>query len=244
MPISAAETLLEVRGLDSGYGKIGILHGVNMSIAAGEVVALLGPNGAGKTTLLRTVSGLLPWSTGNVTFGGQNLSGLGPRETSRAGLAHVIEGHRVFTQQTVADNLLLAAYDVPRGERTARINEALDYFPEIAAKRNDLGSTLSGGQQQMLAVAQGLVRRPKLLMLDEPSAGLSPVLVDRVLGVVAKLRETGTAVLLVEQLIEKALAVSNRVYALAQGRIVLEQPTGGADLPAQLERAYLGQKAA
>jgi branched-chain amino acid transport system ATP-binding protein len=242
VPISATELLLAVRNLDSGYGKIGILHGVSLTIAAGEVVALLGPNGAGKTTLLRTVSGLLPWTAGSVTFSGRNLAGAGPRETARAGLAHVVEGHRVFTQQTVTDNLLLAAYDVPRGERTARVEEALAYFPEIAEKRHDLGSTLSGGQQQMLAVAQGLVRRPKLLMLDEPSAGLSPVLVDRVLGVVARLRETGTAILLVEQLIEKALAVSNRVYALAQGRIVLEEATSVADLPAKLEHAYLGHK--
>jgi branched-chain amino acid transport system ATP-binding protein len=242
VPISAAEPLLAVRDLNSGYGKIGILHGVSLQIAAGEVVALLGPNGAGKTTLLRTISGLLPWSAGGVTFSGRNLAGVGPRETARAGLAHVIEGHRVFTQQSVADNLLLAAYDVPSGERAARVDEALAYFPEIAEKYRDLGSTLSGGQQQMLAVAQGLVRRPKLLMLDEPSAGLSPVLVDRVLGVVARLRETGTAILLVEQLIEKALAVSNRVYALAQGRIVLEEPTSVADLPHKLERAYLGQK--
>ena len=242
MLISGAEALLQVRDLEAGYGKIGILHSVNMTITAGEVVALLGPNGAGKTTLLRSVSGLLPWSAGSVVFGGKNLAGAGARDTSRAGLAHVIEGHRIFTQQTVGDNLLLAAYDVPRAERSERIDEALAYFPELAEKRNDLGSTLSGGQQQMLAVAQGLVRRPKLLMLDEPSAGLSPVLVDRVLGVVDRLRKTGTSVLLVEQLIEKALAVSDRVYALAQGRIVLEQATGAVDLPLQLERAYLGDK--
>ena len=240
MPISAAEALLQVEGVASGYGKIGVLHGVDMQIGPGEVVALLGPNGAGKTTLLRTISGLLPWSAGSVHFEGRDLAGIGPRETARQGIAHVIEGHRVFTQQTVADNLLLAAYDVPRAERSARIEEALNYFPEIAAKRADLGSTLSGGQQQMLAVAQGLVRKPKLLMLDEPSAGLSPVLVDRVLSVVAKLRDGGTSVLLVEQLIEKALAVSDRVYALAQGRVVLSAATGEADLPHRLERAYLG----
>ena len=122
--------------------------------------------------------------------------------------------------------------------------EALSYFPEIAAKRYDRGSTLSGGQQQMLAVAQGLVRQPKLLMLDEPSAGLSPVLVDRVLAVVTKLQKTGTAVLLVEQLIEKALAVADRVYALAQGKIVLQASTGEADLPRRLEHAYFGSEAA
>jgi branched-chain amino acid transport system ATP-binding protein len=238
MPISAAEPLLNVAGLSSGYGKIGVLHGVDMTICAGEVVALLGPNGAGKTTLLRAISGLLPWS-GRISFAGRDLAGLGPRETVNTGLVHVIEGHRVFTQLTVLDNLLLAAYDLPRGERSVRVEEALTLFPEIAAKRHERANALSGGQQQILAVAQGLVRRPRLLMLDEPSAGLSPVLVDRVLVVVRQLREAGTAVLLVEQLIEKALALADRVYGLARGSIVLDAKTGEADLPARLEHAYL-----
>ncbi len=237
MPTSAAEPLLRVTDLASGYGKIGVLHGVAIEIAAGEVIALLGPNGAGKTTLLRAISGLLPWS-GGVQFAGRNLAGANPRDTVQAGLVHVIEGHRVFNNQSVTDNLLLAAYDMPRGERSARVEEALGYFPEIAAKRHERANQLSGGQQQMLAVAQGLVRRPKLLMLDEPSAGLSPVLVDRVFDVVSRLRAGGTAVLLVEQLIEKALALSDRVYALARGSIVLESATGESDLPQRLESAY------
>ena len=237
-PRPAAEPLLEVTHLATGYGKIGVLHGVDLKIGAGEVVALLGPNGAGKTTLLRAVSGLLPW-TGRVTFAGTDLAGLSPRETVRAGLAHVIEGHRVFTQLAVLDNLLLAAYDLPRRERSVRVEEALALFPEIAAKRHERAAALSGGQQQMLAVAQGLVRRPRLLMLDEPSAGLSPVLVDRVFVVVRRLREAGTAVLVVEQLIEKALALADRVYALARGAIVLEAKTGEPDLPTRLEHAYL-----
>ena len=240
MPTSEAETLLDVRGLEAGYGKIGILHGVSLAVGRGEVVALLGPNGAGKTTLLRAISGLLPWTAGDITFGSTSLVGSSPRDTARAGLVHVIEGHRVFTQQSVYDNLLLAGYDVPRHERAQRIDEALTYFPEIAAKRNDLGGALSGGQQQMLVVAQGLVRRPRLLMLDEPSAGLAPVLVDRVLSVVGELKRTGTAVLLVEQLVDKALASADRVYALAQGRVVLEQPTGVPDLGRKIEAAYFG----
>src|SRR6516225_6705211 len=234
MPISAADPLLDVTGLSTGYGKIRVLTGVDLSIRAGEVVALLGPNGAGKTTLLRAVSGLLPWS-GRVHFAGRDLAGTSPRDTVRAGLAHVIEGHRVFTQLAVIDNLLLAAYDLPRGERTARVEEVFALFPEIAAKRHERAVALSGGQQQILAVAQGLVRRPRLLMLDEPSAGLSPVLVDRVLVVVQRLREAGTAVLL----IEKALALADRVYALARGSIVLEAKTSEADLPQRLEQAYM-----
>ena len=238
MPISAAEPLLNVAGLSTGYGKIGVLHGIDLTVGASEVVALLGPNGAGKTTLLRAVSGLLPWS-GSVRFAGRDLADASPRDTVKAGLVHVIEGHRVFTQLAVLDNLLLAAYDLPRGERAARIEEVLELFPEIAAKQHERAASLSGGQQQILAVAQGLIRRPQLLMLDEPSAGLSPVLVDRVLVVVRRLREAGVAVLLVEQLIEKALALADRVYALARGSIVLEAKTGEADLPLRLERAYL-----
>jgi branched-chain amino acid transport system ATP-binding protein len=238
MPTLAAESLLQTSGLSAGYGKIRVLHGVDLTVGAGEIVALLGPNGAGKTTLLRALSGLLPWS-GNMRFAGRDLTGASPRDVVKAGLAHVIEGHRVFTNLAVLDNLLLAGYDLPRVERAARIDEVLELFPEVAAKRYERAASLSGGQQQILAVAQGLVRRPKLLMLDEPSAGLSPVLVDRVLVVVRRLRDAGTAVLLVEQLIEKALALANRVYALARGSIVLEARTGEADLPQRLEHAYL-----
>ena len=239
MPISAPEPLLQVSGLSAGYGKIIVLEGVDLTIAAGEIVALLGPNGAGKTTLLKAVSGLLP-RTGKVQFAGRDISTASPRETVDAGLVHVVEGHRVFTNLTVFDNLLLAGYGLERTARAAQVDEALSFFPEIAAKRADKAGSLSGGQQQMLAVAQGLVRRPRLLMLDEPSAGLSPVLVDRVLSAAARLRDAGTAILLVEQLIEKALALADRVYALARGSIVLEAATSEADLPARLERAYFG----
>jgi len=241
VPTSAPEPLLEVTGLTAGYGKIVVLRDVALTIAAGESVALLGPNGAGKTTLLRAVSGLLPRS-GLVRFGGRDMAGAGPRETVRAGLVHVVEGHRVFTQLSVFDNLLLAGYGLSRAQLARQVDEALAFFPEIAAKRNDRAVTLSGGQQQMLAVAQGLVRRPRLLMLDEPSAGLSPVLVDRVLAAMGRLRAAGTAILLVEQLIEKALAASDRVYALARGSIVLEARTDEADLPNRLEHAYFGQE--
>ena len=153
MLISAPDPLLDIAGLSAGYGKIGVLRGVNMTVCAGEVVALLGPNGAGKTTLLRAVSGLLPWS-GRMNFGGRDLAGASPRDTVKAGISHVIEGHRVFTQLSVLDNLLLAVYDLPRRERVARVEEALALFPEIAAKRHERAAALSGGQQQILAVAQ------------------------------------------------------------------------------------------
>ncbi|MBR1201380.1 MULTISPECIES: ABC transporter ATP-binding protein [unclassified Bradyrhizobium] len=242
MLTSAAEPLLDVHALESGYGKIRVLHGIDMTISAGEVVALLGPNGAGKTTLLRAMSGLLPVNAGHVRFGGCDMTNATPRDAARVGLVHVIEGHRVFTQISVTDNLLLAGYDLPRAERAVRVEEALSFFPEIAEKRHERGGALSGGQQQMLTVAQGLVRRPRLLMLDEPSAGLSPVLVDRVLNVIGRLREQGTSVLLVEQLLEKALACADRVYALVQGTIALEALTGEGDLARRLERAYFGHE--
>ena len=240
MPISVREPLLEIRQLSAAYGKIGVLNGIGLTVGESEIVALLGPNGAGKTTLLRAISGLLPW-TGQIRFAGRSLAGATPRDTVRAGLGHVIEGHRVFTQLTVFDNLLLAGYGMPRRERASRVEEALAFFPEIAEKRNDRAVTLSGGQQQMLAVAQGLVRHPRLLMLDEPSAGLSPVLVDRVLAAAGQLRDAGTAILLVEQLIEKALDLADRVYALARGSIVLEAAADEPDLPSKLERAYFGR---
>ena len=233
-------TLLDVRELEAGYGKIGVLHRLSLTIRPGELVTLLGPNGAGKSTLLKALSGLLPWTAGDAVFDGASLRGRDPRQCARAGLVHVVEGHRVFTQLSVADNLALAAYDLPKAERADRVEEALTLFPEIAAKRAERGGSLSGGQQQMLAVAQGLVRRPRLLMLDEPSAGLSPVLVDRVFAVLTRLRDAGTAVLLVEQLVEKALAVADRAYAMAQGRIVLEADASTPGLAVRLEQAYLG----
>src|SRR6202012_5342876 len=193
-----------------------------------------------KSTMLRALSGLLPVNAGYVRFDGRDITNTTPREAARAGLVHVIEGHRVFTQISVTDNLLLAGYHLPRGERAARIEEALAFFPEIAAKRHERGGALSGGQQQMLTGAPGMVGRPRVLMLDDPSAGLSPVLVDRVLNVIGQLRTQGTAVLLVEQLLEKALRAADRVYALVQGKIVLQAPTSEDHLPQRIERAYFG----
>lgn len=241
MPTSARDPLLAVKGLSAGYGKIGVLSNVDIVVYPGEIVAMLGPNGAGKTTLLKAVSGLLPWS-GEVTFAGKSMAGTSPRDAVDAGLVHVVEGHRIFTQLTVEDNVLLASYGMPSAQGRKQVEEALDFFPEIKAKRHDRAVTLSGGQQQMLAVTQGLVRKPRLLMLDEPSAGLSPVLVDRVLAAAAQLRAAGTAILLVEQLIEKSLAVADRVYALTRGTVMLEAPAKEPGLPARLERIYFGQQ--
>lgn len=241
MPTSAREPLLAIKNLSAGYGKIGVLNGVELAVYPGEIVALLGPNGAGKTTLLKAISGLLPWK-GAISFAGQSTEGWSPRDAVNAGLVHVVEGHRVFTQLSVEDNVLLAGYGMPAAQRKKQVEEALEFFPEIMAKRNDRAVTLSGGQQQMLAVAQGLVRKPRLLMLDEPSAGLSPVLVDRVLAAAGQLRAAGTAVLLVEQLIEKSLAIADRVYALTRGTVGLEANAKEPGLPHRLERLYFGHE--
>jgi branched-chain amino acid transport system ATP-binding protein len=239
MPISAPE-LLVAKGIVAGYGKLRVLEGVDLEIGQSEVVALLGPNGAGKSTLLSALSGLLPKTAGTIRFANQDLTHATPQDAVRAGLVHVLEGHRVFAPLSVHENLLLAGFNAPPGERAARLEEAYAAFPEMAERRALAAGSLSGGQQQMLVVAQGIVRRPKLLMLDEPSAGLSPVLVDRVLSVAADMRKRGVSILLVEQLVEKALGIADRAYVLARGRIVLHTDAASALAPGVLERAYLG----
>jgi branched-chain amino acid transport system ATP-binding protein len=243
MPTWAPErdgALLAIVGLSAGYGAIRVLQHLDVSVHAGQVVALVGPNGAGKSTLLKALSGMIPKTGGTVTFGGQDITRLTTQACGRLGLVHVIEGHRVLPSLTVEENLLLAALDQPASVRRSRAEEAYQVFPEIAEKRALRAGTLSGGQQQMLVIAQGILRQPRLLLLDEPSAGLAPVLIARVLEVVAALRTKGTAVLLVEQAVEKALHIADRVYVLVHGRIVLATDVQSARAPGVLERAYLG----
>jgi len=212
--------LLSVKGLAAGYGSLRVIENLDMSLGHGEIVALVGPNGAGKSTLVKAISSLVKKTAGTVTFDGDEITKLSPRECGKRGLVHVLEGHRVFAPLTVEENLLLAAFDAPAARRLARVEEAYAFFPDIAKKRHDKAGTLSGGQQQMLAVGQGIVRRPKLLILDEPSAGLAPVLIDRVLEVVESLRAKGAAILLIEQAVEKALRAADRVYVMVHGRLV------------------------
>ncbi|MDF2464659.1 MAG: livF [Ramlibacter sp.] len=243
MPTSVPEAnrpLLAVSQLATGYGPLRVIESLDMSIGAGEIVALVGPNGAGKSTLVKAISSLIAKSSGMVTFDGCDVTGLSPRECGKRGLVHVLEGHRVFAPLTVEENLLLAAFDVPAAERMERVEEAYSFFPDIARKRHDKAGALSGGQQQMLAVGQGIVRRPKLLILDEPSAGLAPVLIDRVLEVVKSLRAKGAAILLIEQAVEKALSVADRVYVMVHGKLVLDTDARSASAHGVLEAAYLG----
>ena len=232
--------LLSVKGLATGYGSLRVIESLDMSLGRGEIVALVGPNGAGKSTLLKAISSLILKTGGTVTFDGDNITRLSPRECGKRGLVHVLEGHRVFAPLTVEENLLLAAFDVPAAQRLALVEEAYAFFPDIEKKRYDKAGALSGGQQQMLAVGQGIVRRPKLLILDEPSAGLAPVLIDRVLEVVESLRAKGAAILLVEQAVEKALRVADRVYVMVHGKLVLNTDAASARAPGVLEAAYLG----
>ncbi|HEX5286594.1 MAG TPA: ABC transporter ATP-binding protein [Polaromonas sp.] len=232
--------LLSVKGLAAGYGSLRVIENLDMSLGQGEIVALVGPNGAGKSTLLKAISSLILKTGGTVTFDGDDITRLSPRECGKRGLVHVLEGHRVFAPLTVEENLLLAAFDVPAARRLALVEEAYAFFPDIAKKRHDKAGALSGGQQQMLAVGQGIVRRPKLLILDEPSAGLAPVLIDRVLEVVESLRAKGAAILLVEQAVEKALRVADRVYVMVHGKLVLNTDAASARAPGVLEAAYLG----
>jgi branched-chain amino acid transport system ATP-binding protein len=232
--------LLTVSGLSAGYGAIRVLQQLDLSVGAGQVVALVGPNGAGKSTLLKALTGMIPKTGGTVTFGGQDTTRLSTQACGRLGLVHVIEGHRVLPSLTVEENLLLAALDQPASGRRLRVEEAYRVFPEIQEKHALRAGTLSGGQQQMLVIAQGIARHPRLLLLDEPSAGLAPVLIDRVIEVVAGLRSQGTAVLLVEQAVEKALRIADRVYVLVHGRIVLATDAESARAPGVLEHAYLG----
>jgi branched-chain amino acid transport system ATP-binding protein len=238
VPTGAAALCVEE--LSVHYGGVRAVGGVSFSVEPGQSLGIIGANGAGKTSTLKALMGLVPRSSGRLTLGDVDISRVPARDMVRLGIGYVPEGRHVFSGLTVENNLLLGAYTANWRTHTGEpLNDVYELFPVLRQMRSRLAGALSGGQQQMLAVAQGLVRRPRLLMLDEPSAGLSPVLVDRVFVVVRRLRENGTAVLLVEQLIEKALALADRVYALARGAIVLEAKTGEADLPARLEHAYL-----
>jgi branched-chain amino acid transport system ATP-binding protein len=232
--------LLEVEDLHIAYGKAEVVHGVSLIVSEGEFVALLGRNGAGKSTTLHAISALIAKRGGKIRFAGQDITNATPRDIVRAGLVQVLEGHRVFHPLTVEDNLLIGTYArSPRGDRS-KLDAMYSLFPELAERRHQTASRLSGGQQQILAVAQGIIAEPRLLMLDEPSGGLAPLVIDRILDVARSLTLDGVAVLLVEQLVEKALAHADRCYLMTTGRIVHEGPAkelAGSDV---LHSAYLG----
>ncbi len=232
--------LLEVEGLGVAYGKAEVVHGTSLTVREGEFVALLGRNGAGKSSTLHAISGLIAKRGGTIRFAGQDITDATPRDIVRAGLVQVLEGHRVFHTLSVQDNLLIGTYArAPRGDRS-KLDAMYALFPELAERRKQLASRLSGGQQQILAAAQGIIAEPRLLVLDEPSGGLAPLVIDRILGVARALARDGVAILLVEQLVEKALAHAQRCYLMATGRIVhegLAKELAGSDI---LHSAYFG----
>ncbi|MBS0241259.1 MAG: ABC transporter ATP-binding protein [Proteobacteria bacterium] len=235
-----SDALLVVEDLHVAYGKAEVVHGVSFSIRAGEFAVMLGRNGAGKSTILHAISGLIAKRSGRVTFAGADITSATPADIVRSGLVQVLEGHRVFTTLTVEDNLLIGTYArAPHGD-PSKLPRIYELFPEMAEKRHDLASRLSGGQQQILAVAQGMIAEPKLLILDEPSGGLAPLVVDRILSVAADLARQGTAILLIEQLVEKALRHAQHCLLLETGRIAGEGNPDEIHRSGIIERIYLG----
>jgi branched-chain amino acid transport system ATP-binding protein len=233
--------LLEIEGLTAAYGQIRALHGVDLTVGEGQVVALLGPNGAGKTTTLRSICGMVR-ASGRITFRGRDLTGLATETVSRLGIAHVPEGRGTFPGLTVTENLKLGAYGRRDPEVRRDIDRWFEIFPRLADRRDQPAGSLSGGEQQMLAVARALLSRPTLLLLDEPSLGLAPLVVREVFEALGRIRaEQGTGMLLVEQNAALALELADAAYVLAAGRTVLSGPASEIRAEDSVRRSYLGQ---
>ena len=230
---------LEVQALETGYGKAQVLFGVDLEVEAGELVALLGANGAGKTTLLRALSGLLrPWK-GSVLLGGKDLRGLSPARRARLGLGHVPEGRQLFPLMTVEENIRLGAAFLAPGREKEGYERVYALFPRLAERRRQLAGTLSGGEQQMLAIGRALMGFPRILLVDEPSLGLSPRLAEEVLLALKEVARGGVGVLLVEQNVALSLEVAERGYVLEHGRVVLEGPAQALAQDPRVREAYL-----
>lgn len=233
--------LLEVQDLNVFYGAIHALQGVSFHVEEGEIVTLIGANGAGKSTTLRTISGLLRSRTGHIKFKGQDISMLPADQIVRLGISHVPEGRKIFAPLTVKENLLMGAYtrkDPNEIERS--MQRVFTSFPRLKERLNQLGGTLSGGEQQMLATGRGLMSRPTLLMMDEPSMGLSPILVEEIFNIIKDINSQGTSILLVEQNAQMALSISHRAYVLETGRIVLSGTAREIAENPRVKEAYLG----
>ena len=232
--------MLKVNDINVYYGSIHAIKGVSFEVHQGEVVTLIGANGAGKSTILQTVSGLLRSKTGSVEFLGENLGNVAPHKIVAKGLAHVPEGRRVFLQMTVEENLEMGAFTRPGSEVDSGIADVYKRFPRLEERRRQIAGTLSGGEQQMLAMGRALMSKPQLLMLDEPSMGLAPLLVEQIFEIIKELHKAGTTILLVEQNAQMALSVADRGYVLETGKIVTTG-TGAELLNADaVKKAYLG----
>ena len=240
-------SIIALEALTVRYGEIEAVHAVSLAVEAGEVVTLLGANGAGKSTTLRAISGLAKPASGDIRFEGGSIAGLGPEAIVKLGIAHVPEGRRVFPGLTARENIMLGAANRGRLARRVLADEAdgmFELFPDIEPFADSLGWTLSGGQQQMVAVARGLMAKPRLLLLDEPSLGLAPVIVQKVFSIIAEIRRRGTTVLLVEQNARMALSVADRGYVLETGRLALSGTPEALWRNDDVRDAYLGGKAA
>jgi branched-chain amino acid transport system ATP-binding protein len=232
--------LLTVQGLHAGYGAVEILRGVDLRIAPGELVALLGSNGAGKTTLNSTLSGLIPTWSGQVLFDGQDLTHAHYRRVVQAGLIQVPEGRKVFPNLSVLENLELGAFTRARTRREENLCRVFDTFPRLRERTAQLAGTMSGGEQQMLAIGRGLMAEPKLLILDEPSLGLSPLLVEEMFALISQLRASGLAILLVEQNVGQSLEIADRAYVMENGSIRFSGTSADLLSSDTLRQAYLG----
>jgi branched-chain amino acid transport system ATP-binding protein len=232
--------VLEIRSLRAGYGAIEVLRGVDLAVAAGEIVALLGSNGAGKSTLNNNVSGLYRPFGGTIAFDGTNIAGAPSMRIVDAGLVQVPEGRRVFPNLSVRENLELGSYRRGRAGRTKNLERVLAVFPRLNERLTQFAGTLSGGEQQMLAIGRGLMSEPRLLILDEPSLGLSPLLVEEMFTLIGRLNRDGLAILLVEQNVVQSLAIAHRAYVLENGRIALSGAAAELAEHPELRKSYLG----
>lgn len=233
--------MLEVKNLEVYYGVICALKGISFEVNEGEIVSLIGANGAGKTTMMQSIVGLIPKKNGEVTFNGHDISRTPCHKIVKLGMTQVPEGRRIFQELTVYENLLMGAYTIRDQQRfKADLKAAFDRFPRLAERRNQIAGTLSGGEQQMLAMSRALMCHPKLLMLDEPSMGLSPLLVDQVFEIIKEINRDGTTILLVEQNAGKSLAISDRAYVMENGSIVLSGTGTELASSEKVRKAYLG----
>jgi len=233
--------MLALEGLTARYGPVTALSDVSLTVAAAEFVCLIGANGGGKTTTLKTISGLVPAAGGRIRFEGQDIHGLPPQEILRRGIAHCPEGRRVFPYMTVDENLAMGAYvrtDV--AAVASDLDRVFTHFPILAERRRQAAGTLSGGEQQMLAIGRALMARPRLILFDEPSLGLAPMVVETVFAIIAGIQREGTTVLMVEQNAYMALALASRAYVMETGRIVLEGPAQALAANEHVKKAYLG----
>ncbi|MES2127544.1 MAG: ABC transporter ATP-binding protein [Pseudomonadota bacterium] len=237
--------MLTISNLQAAYGKVEVLHGISLEVPKGKLVTLIGSNGAGKTTTMRAISGMIKPKGGSVTLGGRDITGLESHKIARAGLAHSPEGRRVFSTMSVTDNLLLGAFPRftrarPKGDIQGDLDKAMDLFPRLKERRNQLAGTLSGGEQQMLAMARAVMQGPEVILLDEPSMGLAPILVEEVFRIITRLKSEGVTMLLVEQFAAAALNVADYGYVMENGHISVHGPAESLKTDPKVIAAYLG----